>query len=105
MICSNIEPDDPAAEDNAVPDSPGIRPARPDEVAEMSRLALRSKAHWGYSKEFLVACKAELTVEPARLGTGEHEHFVCCNSKSILGFYALERHSRSTSTEVRRPAP
>jgi len=57
----------------------------------MSALALRSKAHWGYSEEFLDACKAELTVDPDRFGANEYEHFVYCDNKSILGFYALEK--------------
>ena len=57
----------------------------------MSSLALRSKAHWGYSREFLDACKAELTVDSARFGTNEYEYFVCSDGESILGFYALEK--------------
>jgi GNAT superfamily N-acetyltransferase len=44
-----------------------LRPARPDEAAELSALALRSKAHWGYSAEFLAACAAELAVDAARI--------------------------------------
>ncbi len=57
----------------------------------MSGLALRSKAYWGYSKDFLDACKAELTVDPARLGTNRYAHFVCCDNSSILGFYGLAK--------------
>jgi GNAT superfamily N-acetyltransferase len=39
-----------------------LRPARPEEAAALSELALRSKAHWGYSDEFIEACRAELSV-------------------------------------------
>ena len=39
-----------------------IRAARPDEAAELSALALRSKAHWGYEQAFLDACREELTI-------------------------------------------
>ena len=60
----------------------------------MSRLAMRSKAHWGYSKEFLDACKAELTVDPARIGSIGYDYYICCDSTTILGFYALERLSK-----------
>ncbi|SBT52342.1 GNAT family N-acetyltransferase [Micromonospora auratinigra] len=42
-----------------------IRPARPDEAAELTELALRSKAHWGYDEAFLTRCRAELTLTPA----------------------------------------
>jgi predicted N-acetyltransferase YhbS len=72
-------------------DSPVIRRARLQEAGKMSGLALRSKAHWGYPREFLDACEAELTVDPARFSADEFEYFVCCDEGSILGFYALEK--------------
>ncbi|WP_417516904.1 GNAT family N-acetyltransferase [Minwuia sp.] len=43
----------------------GVRPARPDEHAQLTDLALRSKAHWGYSEDFMAACVDELTLTPA----------------------------------------
>jgi GNAT superfamily N-acetyltransferase len=30
-----------------------VRPARPQEAAALAALAVRSKAHWGYSREFV----------------------------------------------------
>ncbi len=47
-----------------------IRLARQEELAELSELCLRSKAYWGYEKSFLEACREELTLTPADLGTG-----------------------------------
>lgn len=44
-----------------------LRPGRPGDEAALSDLALRSKGHWGYSAEFLEACRAELTVRPEQL--------------------------------------
>ena len=41
---------------------PILRAARPEEAAALSALALRSKAHWGYSADFLEAARAELTL-------------------------------------------
>ena len=41
-----------------------LRPARPDEAAAISALALRSKAHWGYDEAFLAACRDDLTIDP-----------------------------------------
>jgi hypothetical protein len=35
-----------------------IRPARPDEATDLSALAMRSKAYWGYDDDFLRACRA-----------------------------------------------
>jgi len=42
-----------------------IRPARPDEAADLTELAMRSKGHWGYDAEFLARCRTELTLAPA----------------------------------------
>ena len=64
-----------------------IRPATPGECEALSDLALRSKAHWGYDADFLAACRAELTVEPAdvqRLRVTVAEE-----SGEVVGFYAL----------------
>jgi len=33
-----------------------IRNARQDEATELSGLAMRAKAYWGYSHEFMDAC-------------------------------------------------
>ena len=55
-----------------------VRPARADEVGALTELVLRSKAHWGYSAEFMERCRAELTlhaeeVVPSRLTVAEIE--------------------------------
>ena len=39
-----------------------LRPARPDEAAALTELVMRSKAHWGYSDEFMESCRQELTI-------------------------------------------
>ena len=39
-----------------------VRRARPDEAGLLTGLAMRSKASWGYSPEFMAACEAELTI-------------------------------------------
>ncbi len=67
-----------------------IREARSEEAVALSELAVRSKGHWGYSREFLDACRGELTVDPARMATREYEAHVAVDGPRILGFYALE---------------
>jgi AcrR family transcriptional regulator len=47
-----------------------LRPARPDEAAALSDLVRRSKAHWGYSDEFIEACRDELTVHREQIDAG-----------------------------------
>jgi predicted N-acetyltransferase YhbS len=67
-----------------------IREAFPQEAIVLSRLALRSKAHWGYSEEFLDACRSELTVDASRLGTDDYQCFAALHGDLIVGFYAMK---------------
>ncbi len=71
--------------------SPKIREALRQEAKLLSRLALRSKGHWGYSQDFLDACRSELTVDASRLGTDDYQCVVALDGESIIGFYILER--------------
>ena len=64
-----------------------IRSAEPGECPALSDLALRSKGYWGYDRDFLEACREELTVGPAdvdrlRVTVAEEDGHV-------VGFYAL----------------
>jgi GNAT superfamily N-acetyltransferase len=47
--------------------APRLRAARPDEAAELTALALRSKAHWGYDASFMAACREELALVPEEI--------------------------------------
>jgi len=46
---------------------PIVRPARPDEAAELTALTLLSKAHWGYPPQQMAVFRGELTFTPATL--------------------------------------
>lgn len=65
-----------------------LRAARPDEASALTALALRSKAHWGYDREFLEACRAELTFTAAGLADGRA--VVAESAGRVLGFYTLD---------------
>jgi GNAT superfamily N-acetyltransferase len=71
-----------------------IRRAEPHEASTLSLLALRSKAYWGYSAEFMAACREELTYTPADFD--RLTFFVAEQTGSLFGFYALARHSAAT---------
>ena len=71
--------------------SPVIRHAVPEDADCLSGLALRSKAHWGYSREFLESCRSELTISPERLLNSDFEYFVAIQDRVAVGFYALEK--------------
>lgn len=44
-----------------------LRTPKETDLAEMSALCLRSKAHWGYDAAFMTACVPELTLMPEDL--------------------------------------
>jgi len=69
--------------------SPNIRTADPKEAGILTELALRSKAHWGYSSEFIEACRAELAVTPERLTSTDFHYQVAERDSELLGFYAI----------------
>ena len=63
------------------------RIAKPEEAATLTDLAFRSKAHWGYSGEFMAACKHELVVTPEECASGLIG--VALQNRQIAGFYQL----------------
>jgi GNAT superfamily N-acetyltransferase len=64
-----------------------IRAARGDDAGPLSALALRSKGHWGYSAEFLEACRAELTYSEADCLSGDL--YVAESDSVLAGFFLL----------------
>jgi GNAT superfamily N-acetyltransferase len=71
-----------------------VRPARADEAGFLSALALRSKAYWGYSSDFVEACRKELTYSAHDVRSNEKRFFVLEDSSGAVGFYAIEWLSR-----------
>jgi len=76
-----------------------IRPAHASEACLLSELALRSKAHWGYSSEFLEAVRAELSYDEKQLRSEHMRVFVLEHAKRVVGFYALA-HQSGTAIEL-----
>ncbi|MCZ2847236.1 GNAT family N-acetyltransferase [Modestobacter sp. VKM Ac-2978] len=70
-----------------MPPSTVVRPATPDEAGFLTELALRSKAYWGYPADFLAACRAHLTVDPADCD-GASVRVAECGGQ-VLGFWRL----------------
>ncbi len=67
--------------------APYLRSARRSELEELSALALRSKAYWGYDKAFLAACEDALTLPANALE--EAEIWVAQEGQALLGFLRL----------------
>ncbi len=71
-----------------------IRAAKEIEAETLTELALRAKGHWGYDAQFLLDCRADLTVTPEFVRS--NLVFVLQEAESIVGYYCLERISKDT---------
>ncbi len=67
-----------------------VRAARPDEASDLSALALRSKAHWGYEQSFLNACRDELSYSYEQINNAQFEFHIFELVQNTVAFYALE---------------
>jgi len=70
--------------------SESFRSADPAEAAQLSEIASQSKAIWGYTTEFMQACRAELTYTETQLESDTFSFIVCEIDRVIAGFYGLE---------------
>ena len=68
---------------------PRFRRARPEEAEAITRLALRSKRHWGYDDAFMAALTPELTFTPADLAQERDHVEVLESSDDLLGVFRL----------------
>ena len=64
------------------------------EATLLSDLAMRSKAYWGYSNEFMEKCRDELSVQAFDIENRNFQYLVGELNNEIVGFYALERLSQ-----------
>jgi len=76
-----------------VPSTMNIREAVESEAELLSALAMRAKAHWGYSDEVLEGWRAELAVSPQ--GIRARPTFVAMVGIEVAGFYSLSPLGRS----------
>ena len=68
-----------------------IRPAEGGDAALLTAIALRSKARWGYSDQFIAACSEELTYTPEQLEASQIFGHVCLSDELPIAFYVLEK--------------
>lgn len=61
----------------------------------LSALAFQSKAHWGYSAEFMSACRAELCVSEEDLESKTSTYVVAEIIGKSVGYYGLEQFDSS----------
>lgn len=76
-----------------------LRPARPDESADLSELMLRSKAHWGYGPDFMAKCVEALTFTPERIANGQVMAAQCDRTDDLFGVCEVVSLGRHASLE------
>lgn len=64
-----------------------VRPARPQEAAALAALAVRSKAHWGYPREFVERFAATVNLTPEVVAANDVQ--VAEHGGEVRGFYTL----------------
>ena len=72
-----------------------FREALVKEATVLGELAFRSKAYWGYSAEFMNACRGELSVSTRAIEDPLMPVIAAVEQQDIAGFYVLENLSAS----------
>ena len=67
-----------------------VKPCDAADADELSALALRSKAHWGYPQNFLEQCRDELTYSPEDIASTRYSFRAIRADQCIAAFYAIE---------------
>ncbi len=67
-----------------------IKSVTATDAQSISEIAFRSKASWGYSDDFMRACRNELTYRASTIESSDFEFWAYRDKEEILGFYALE---------------
>lgn len=74
-----------------------IRKARPEDVAALTELSIRSKRSNGYDEAFMAACREELTVTEDHLADGEYR---VAESGVVCGCACLTADPNGRSGEI-----
>jgi GNAT superfamily N-acetyltransferase len=67
---------------------PRIRRARPDETDDLTALAIRSKAHWGYAEDFMALARPEMTLSVDEVADDE-TWALEDGAGRLVGFYRI----------------
>jgi GNAT superfamily N-acetyltransferase len=66
-----------------------LRQAITTDAETLTELAMRSKAHWGYSVDFMKNCRAELTMTSDMFVQSDTHFVVAETAGEVVGFYKL----------------
>ena len=74
---------------------PAIRLALPEESSRLTEIGLRSKAHWGYSQEFMDACRHFFILQDDFIRAGNV--FVLEENSAIQAYATIEEGETGTA--------
>lgn len=74
-----------------------IREAQLDEAAELTRIAIAAKSHWGYTAEQIEGWRSFLTITTDYIQ--DNQVWVVVVADQIAGFAAIEQHDDETILE------
>lgn len=74
-----------------------IVPATPEQAHELTRIALASKAHWGYPQHWLEIWAPQLTFSPEYFE--KNEGWVAILDEAPIGFYTLQEENGNACIE------
>lgn len=75
-----------------------IRPAKLEEGKILSEIALNSKAYWGYDKDFIKACREDLSVDEKYIST--KAVYVLEIELHAVGFFCLSKNGEMGELEA-----
>lgn len=78
--------------DNQI-NTPTLRPATARDAFQLTALSLRSKSHWGYSDEFIEACRSELSISADQINR-ENSNFIVAEICDQIVGYCCVMHQR-----------
>ena len=70
-----------------------LRPATAEHLTVINRIAFSAKAYWGYSDEFMEACRDELTTTVQDLNSGNEVFQLAMSGEEVVGFCRLRNNS------------
>ena len=66
-----------------------IRAAQEFDAEELTQLAMRSKAVWGYDETFMASCKDELSLSSSQINSELSICFTALVNSKLVGFYLV----------------
>ncbi len=72
--------------------------AKAEQADLLTSISLAAKAHWGYSSDFMKACRAELTITPKQIANSDNIILVKEEDSVVVGFAFVKPEKESSGS-------